>query len=130
MDINLGAKLREEADFILGWAIDGALKYYEKGGLQRSPHVIESSSRYFSDADVIEQWIDEDCVVEPGTVTPVANLFDNYKNWAEEAGVKATLDKGRFSQRLKAKGYALDRPHGRDGQAGRAGHRGFAPQDR
>lgn len=109
MDINLGAKLREEAEFILGWAIDGAVKYYQKGRLDRSPHVIDSSNRYFADADILEQWIEDRCVIDGNAVAAVADLFDSHSAWAEEARVKATLDKGRFSQRLKAKGYQLER---------------------
>jgi phage/plasmid-associated DNA primase len=100
----LKTKLRDEADFILGWAIEGAVKYY-KNGLHRSPHVVESGSTYFTDADFLEQWIEERCIVEAGAVSAVADLFSNHSFWAEEACIKATLDKGRFSQRLKAKGY-------------------------
>lgn len=109
MDVDLGAKLRDEAELILGWAIHGALKYYETGHLNRSPHVIESSNRYFADADILEQWIEERCIIDGSAVAAVADLFDSHSAWAEEARVKATLDKGRFSQRLKAKGYQLER---------------------
>jgi putative DNA primase/helicase len=109
MDRDLGAKLRNEADAILGWVIDGAVKYYAKGGIERSPHVIESSSHYFADADVLEQWIEDCCIVDAGAVSAVAELFTSHSFWADEARVKAILDKGRFSQRLKAKGYALER---------------------
>jgi len=108
MDLDLGAKLRDEAPFVLGWTMDGARMYYEKG-LHRSPHVIASSDRYFADADIMEQWIDDNCVVEPGAVTSVAELFADFDMWAETSGIRYKPDKGRFSQRLKAKGYQLDR---------------------
>ena len=41
--------------------------------------------------------------------TPVVTLFENFDFWADSSGVKGKPDKGRFSQRLKAKGYQLDR---------------------
>ena len=108
MDLNLGAKLRAEAEYVLGWVIDGAKKYYESG-LVRSPHVIESTKRYFADADVLEQWQEECCVVDPSAVTAIAALYQCFSYWADDAGVRFKPDKGRFSQRLKAKGFALDR---------------------
>jgi P4 family phage/plasmid primase-like protien len=108
IDINLGEKLRAEAEFILGWMINGALKYY-KSGLQRSPHVVASTNRYFADADILEQWIEENCSVEKSAVETVQSLFENFDFWADSSGVRAKPDKGRFSQRLKAKGYQLDR---------------------
>lgn len=48
-------------------------------------------------------------IVDSGAVTPVATLFENHDDWAQHARVKGNLDKGRFSQRVKAKGYQLER---------------------
>lgn len=108
MDRDLRHKLRSEAEYILGWMIHGAIKYY-KNGLARSPHVIESSKRYFADADIIEQWTEENCIIEKSAVTAVVTLFENFDTWADDSGIKGKPDKGRFSQRLKAKGYQLER---------------------
>lgn len=109
MDLELPHKLREEAEFILGWMIDGSRKYYADRRLQRSPHVIESTTHYFADADIVEQWIEECCSVDETAVTPIGDLFVSFDPWADDSRVKAKPDKGRFSQRLKAKGYQLDR---------------------
>ena len=108
MDLDLAEKLRGEAEYVLGWAMDGAAKYYASG-LSRSPHVVESTKRYFEDADVLEQWIEDCCIVEKTSVTAVASLFESFDFWADNAGVRAKFDKGRLSQRLKAKGYELTR---------------------
>ncbi len=108
MDLHLGEKLKQEASLILGWAMDGARKYY-RDGLHRSPHVIESTKRYFADADIVEQWIEESCVVDASGCEPVARLFASHDIWAEGSGIRHRLDKGRLSQRLKAKGYQLER---------------------
>jgi P4 family phage/plasmid primase-like protien len=109
MDLDLASKLRGEAEFILGWMIDGARKYYADGRLQRSAHVIDSTKRYFADADIMEHWVEERCVVDPAAVAPVAELWADFDPWADDSGIRAKPDKGRFSQRLKAKGYQLDR---------------------
>ena len=71
--------------------------------------MIESTKRYFADADILEQWIEENCIVDKLAKAPVATLFDNFDPWADGCGIKGKPDKGRFSQRLKAKGYQLDR---------------------
>jgi putative DNA primase/helicase len=108
MDINLGTKLRAEAELVLGWVIHGAKKYYDTG-LHRSPHAILSTDKYFADADILEQWKSDCCVVDPSAITTVAALYVSFGYWADEAGVKFKPDKGRFSQRLKAKGFILER---------------------
>ena len=108
MDLYLSETLMAEAGKILGWAIDGAVKYYADG-LRRSPHVVESSRRYFSDADIMEQWMEDRCLVEAEAITPVATLWDDFSPWADDAGIRAKPDKGRFSSRLKGKGFDLMR---------------------
>lgn len=108
MDLYLSEALMAEAEKILGWAIDGAVKYYADG-LRRSPHVIESTRRYFSEADIMEQWMDDRCIVDPDAITPVATLWDDFSPWADDAGIRAKPDKGRFSSRLRAKGFDLVR---------------------
>jgi len=108
VDKDLRAKLENEASFILGWAIDGSVKYYANG-LQRSPHVIESTKKYFSEVDLLQQWIEDKCVAEKDVATPVIVLFQDFGVFEEEAAVRFKVDIGRFSQRLKAKGFRLDR---------------------
>ena len=108
MDLQLREKLQKEANFILGWAMDGAKKYY-RDGLRRSPHVIESTKRYFADADIVEQWIEEFCIIDGNACETVASLFSSHDFWADESGIRHKLDKGRLSQRLKAKGFQLER---------------------
>jgi putative DNA primase/helicase len=108
VDKDLRDKLRSEAEFILGWMIDGAFKYYEHG-LLRSPHVVASTARYFADADIMEQWIEECCIIDDTAFETVSSLFENFDLWADSSRIRSKPDKGRFSQRLKAKGYQLDR---------------------
>lgn len=108
MDLNLGTKLRAEASYILGWAMDGAKSYYATG-LHRSPQVVQSTKRYFADADILEQFLEDRCVIHPQEFTSVANIFGDFAMWADESGVRQKPDKGRFAQRLKAKGYRLER---------------------
>jgi hypothetical protein len=57
----------------------------------------------------MEHWVEERCIVDPTAVTPVAELWADFDPWADDSGIRAKPDKGRFSQRLKAKGYQLDR---------------------
>jgi hypothetical protein len=42
---------------------------------------------YFSDADIVEQWIEERCLIDKAAVTPTAILFESHDDWAQNAGV-------------------------------------------
>ena len=58
---------------------------------------------------MLEQFLDEDCLIEAQAVTSVAELFEGFDAWSDDARIRFKLDKGRFSQRMKAKGFALER---------------------
>ena len=62
-DRQLEQKLMAEAPGILQWMVEGCLDW-QKNGLVKPPSVIAATQEYFSDQDLLEQWLEEECRCE------------------------------------------------------------------
>jgi putative DNA primase/helicase len=97
-------RLARELPGILNWALNGLADYLENG-LAPPPSVLASTNEYRSDMDVIGQWIEERCDVDPNARIPTGQAFHDYNAWAiEELGW--TLNKLKFRRHLTDRGYA------------------------
>lgn len=94
-DKELEDKLQAEWPGILRWMIDGCLDWQERG-LMRPASVTAATDAYFDAQDLIGQWLEESCTVEPGSPhlwETSADLFKSWKAHAETAGEKSGTNK-------------------------------------
>jgi putative DNA primase/helicase len=84
-DPNLGTKLDAELPGILRWAVEGCM-LWQKEGLEPPLAVKAAIADYRSEMDVIGDFIDECCVVDPAAKTPFKDLFDKYTTWSMNNG--------------------------------------------
>ncbi|MCX7371244.1 MAG: phage/plasmid primase, P4 family [Alphaproteobacteria bacterium] len=105
-DHALPEQLRAELPGILQWAVDGCLAW-QREGLGKPAIVKAATDDYFSEQDLIAQWLDERCDrTNPRAATPSSALYRDWKGWAEGRGEPAGSNKA-FSgalERLHAKG--------------------------
>jgi putative DNA primase/helicase len=102
-DLQLEEKLKAEWPAILRWAIDGCLDW-QNHGLIRPKSVVAATGNYFDDENVFQQWLDEECNVEPGNPWKTATsavLFTSWSVYAKDAG-SLPGSKARFGENLKA----------------------------
>jgi putative DNA primase/helicase len=86
-DQGLEDKLRAEWPQILRWMIDGCLAW-QKEGLSRPQVVIEATEEYFSEQDLVRQWVEECCEVGRAYTDTSANLFKSWSGYALASGEK------------------------------------------
>jgi putative DNA primase/helicase len=104
-------KLLPELPGILNWALEG-LKAYQREGLNPPEAVRAATKEYREDMDIIGQWIEARCVLDPGAQATVSSLHTNYKYWAEdEVGFSISVNK--FGRELRDRGFERTR----DGRA-------------
>jgi putative DNA primase/helicase len=87
-DRQLEQKLMAEAPGILQWMVEGCLDW-QKNGLVKPPSVIAATQEYFSDQDLLEQWLEEECRCEKDNTYLYASstaLFTSWKEFAMRAG--------------------------------------------
>src|SRR5271165_2521475 len=87
-DGDLEAKLANEWPGILRWMIEGCL-IWQRAGLVRPQVVLEVTSEYFEEQDLIRQWVEERCETGRATLSDTsANLFKSWTAWAIANGEK------------------------------------------
>lgn len=81
-DKDLVSKLSDEIPQILGWMIDGAMKWQAFGLTQ--PAVFDEATReYRAEMDVVQRWLDEVCEFKPSYRTKSSELFKNFSQYAK-----------------------------------------------
>lgn len=102
-DHQLPNKLLAEAEGILHWAVAGCLAW-QREGLKPPRSVVEATEEYFEAEDALGRWLEERCVRHPNATALTAELFSDWKQWAEAAGEFVGALR-RFSDLLLARGF-------------------------
>ena len=109
-DTGLHDKLREEAAGILRWAIEGSL-IWQRRGLVPPPIVMAETENYFAAQDVLGQWLEECCAMDPsndGWCEPIGSLFRSWRSFAEAANEEPGSMKA-FAEALEGRGFRSHR---------------------
>ena len=101
-DRQLQTKLLTERDGILAWALQGCL-LWQRDGLQPPESVQKATAEYFEAEDAIGRWIEERCVLDANAKSLTAELFNDWKQWADASG-EFIGSQRRFSDLLLSKG--------------------------
>ncbi|HFD6778536.1 TPA: phage/plasmid primase, P4 family [Pseudomonas aeruginosa] len=102
-DKNLQHKLLAERDGILAWAVQGCLDWQRHGRLDPPQRVVDATEEYFEAEDALGRWLDERCVRTANAKSLTAELFSDWKLWAEAAGEFVGAQR-RFSDLLITRG--------------------------
>ena len=84
---NLKEELMTEKEQILGWLIKGAVSYCS-GKLTVPQTVINYTSSYKTEQDIVQQWIDECCEISPAYYEKAGVLFENFRAWCFKGDIK------------------------------------------
>jgi len=98
--------LKEEAPEILALLIYLAHEYYRKGeGPKAFPLcdvVDKASEEYIKSEDFVGRWKEERTEACPGNTESVADLYEDFKKWAEGEGTRKVMGKNSFGDHLQA----------------------------
>jgi putative DNA primase/helicase len=106
-DKDLEQKLRSEWPAILRWEIDGCLDW-RSNGLCIRKSVANTTAAYFEDQDLVSQWLDERCDVDPNNWDLGSDLFASWCAFAKSAGEIPGTTK-TFKEILEARGFPYKR---------------------
>lgn len=101
-DGRLTEKLLAERDGILAWAVAGCLAW-QREGLKPPASVVSATEEYFEAEDALGRWLDERCVRTANAKSLTAELFTDWKQWAEASG-EFIGSQRRFSDLLITRG--------------------------
>lgn len=120
-DLGLKAKLWEEAEGILRWAVDGCLEW-RRVGLSAPPEVTLATTAYRADSDVLAGFLADHCVLGPGQSVGASELYATYVIWADQQRGEGKLSQRALSSALEERGVLKDR----GGGGGRVRYLGIA----
>jgi len=98
--------LRAEATGILNWLVTGCLEWQEKG-LAEPAEVTAATRSYRSDMDVLGDFMNDCCVLDPGAQVTSADLNHAYRLWCAKNG-EAPMSIRWLGLRLKERGFRVE----------------------
>ncbi len=119
-DMELEAKLLKEAPEILRWMIEGCLDW-QKNGLIRPNVVVQATAEYFSEQDIVNQWVEDCCLLGATQSDTLAVLFKSWSDYALANGEKPGTTKW-FNQTLSR--LACESVKSTPGNRGKRGFKG------
>ena len=109
-DKNLPAKLHEEKQGILTWAVRGALDWLA-GGLQEPMIVRAATVDYRRESNNVLRFVDEATYKSNIGNTQASKLYKEYRQWCSDNG-EHEVSNTEFGNRLRAAGYPKERKSG------------------
>lgn len=106
-DPELPAKLIAEAEGILAWTVDGAVRWHRER-LGKPPDVEQTGQTWRAKSDQIGRFIEACCVKGVYDQVPARKLYAAYRSWAEESGERVESEP-KFSDCMSERSFAKER---------------------
>ena len=82
LDKDLKDKLMTELPQIAGWLCKG-FRLYLKEGLNEPDKVKYAIKEYKEESDIVQTWINENCIIEDNVWTRATELFEDFVRWCK-----------------------------------------------
>ena len=111
--------LKQEAEGILLWCMNGAASWYKKrheegggSGLGNCSAIDEATASYRFENDLFSRFIEETCAYVEGYNTSARELYRQYQMWSEANGDRYPISEVIFSRRMEERGHKKKRRSG------------------
>ena len=86
-DKDLPKKIESEAEGILAWLVQGCLDFQAEG-LNPPDVVLNSTKGYQKDEDLLNQFLDDHCIVGVDYWVTSAAIYNEYKSWVDNNNLR------------------------------------------
>ena len=90
-------------------ALDGLARLYDNQSFTECQSGKEALGDWRLEADQAAQFVVECCHKDPSSIESIGDLYEKYKKWADDSGIKRPLNKRNLSDRLAKLGFDRDR---------------------
>jgi P4 family phage/plasmid primase-like protien len=110
------AGFRAELSGILAWAVRGCLEW-QRDGLGAPLEVMQATTDYKDEMDILGDFIEECCRMEPASNATSGELYEAYRAWALTTGERV-MPLRAFSLRMSERGAVegFEKRHARQGK--------------
>lgn len=102
-DKSLPEKLTAELPGILNWTLEGC-SAWQAQGLAPPEEVRAATAEYRREMDLMQDFFDQCCVVDAQARVGASQLYDTYKQWAEDTGHRP-MSQTKFGRKLTERGF-------------------------
>jgi putative DNA primase/helicase len=106
-DKALPERLKEEADGIFAWAIQGCLLWKQRG-LGAPEEVQEATASYRDEMDILADFLKDRCQESPESEVASRELYEAYTGWCQDNG-QEPIGQRAFVSALREKGFKQHR---------------------
>ena len=100
-DKSLPDQLKEEAPAILSWLVQGCLKW-QRDGLAPPKSIVDATEEYKREEDLLADFLDEKCHIDPKSEIPATDLYDAFKEWfSENVSKRSQFSQKKFGKLMK-----------------------------
>ena len=103
INIYLSDELKEEAQGIFNWILEGWLDYI-KEGLKDTSEMKKEQKEYQNDVDIIQSWLDENIIHSKGFRLKVNDAYKAFRDYQKNMGDLADIGKRKFASLVEKKG--------------------------
>jgi putative DNA primase/helicase len=111
-DQRLRDKLREELPGVLNLALEGMAGVFDRGGFTSAASVEAAKDAWRLEADQVAQFCEECCKFDRAAQVASAELYKTYEAWSEEAGIRRSLNRKNFTNRICRLGAEIHKGSG------------------
>ncbi len=106
-DVTLKEQFKEQDNMnaMLAWCVDGCLLWQQEGLENEPAKIIAIRQQYRDDCNIIGQFIEENCVIGSDCRVSVSDLYNRFKAWALECGLKGQYSRNSFSDMMSTRGF-------------------------
>ena len=99
-DKHLKSKLKEELTGILNLALEAIAGVLKRGEFTKTTSCEKAKREWRLNCDQVQQFAVDECLFIPGIETASGKLFKTYRQWAEDSGIKRTVNRNNFTARM------------------------------
>ncbi len=75
-----------------------------KHTLTQTPSIVKARNKWLTDNDLVQQFINDNYIQAKNSTVNQANLYQTYKNWCDDNGIKHSLTMTKLKNELERKG--------------------------
>jgi len=103
-DKSLKDKLKAELPGILNLALEGMAAVFQRNGFTKTSSCEQAKSEWRLECDQIAQFAQERALFAPELKTLVSDGYRIYREWAAEVGIRRTVGRRKFTERMSRLG--------------------------
>jgi putative DNA primase/helicase len=108
-DIQLKDTLSSELEGILNLSLNAVGRVLQFGSFTSCESEERAKQEWRIETDQAAQFVEEKCELDSSFTTASKTLFDTYRSWADDEGIKRPLNHKNFTQRLQRLGVVPSR---------------------